>query len=53
MKQKISLFLGITNVGAAHSNLFLRFKTPIFTNLLISVLRVCSCTVGRGNGFAW
>ena len=36
MKRTVPFFLGIINVGAAHSELFLRFKTPIFTNLLTS-----------------
>ena len=35
MKQTVSLFLWIMNIGAAHSELFFRFKTLIFTNLLI------------------
>ena len=39
-KQTVPFFLGIINAGAPHSDLFLRFKTPIFTNLSTSVLRV-------------
>ena len=45
MKRTVPFFLGIIIVGAAHSELFLRFKTPI-TYLLISVIRVSSCAFG-------
>ena len=34
MKQTVEVFYGIINEGAVHSELFLRFKRPIFTNLL-------------------
>ena len=33
MKQTVPFFLIIVNVGAAHSELLLPFKTPMFTNL--------------------
>ena len=39
--------------GAGHSELFLRLKTPMSTNLLTSVFRVSSCTYGMENCFAW
>ena len=52
MKRTVAFFLEILNVGAAHSELFSRFKTPMFTNQLTSVFRVSSCTFGIGNGFA-
>ena len=48
MKRTVPFFLGIINVGTAHSELFLHFKIPISTNLLTSVLRVASCTFGIG-----
>ena len=52
MNPTVSFFFGVINVGAAHSELFLRFKTP--TNVyLTSVLRVSSYTYGIGNGSAW
>ena len=53
MKRSVPFFLEITNVGAAHSELFLHFKTYMFTNLLTSILRVSSCIFGIGNSFAW
>ena len=57
MKQTFPFFLGTIYVGAANSELFLRFKIPMFTNLLTSVFRVSSCTFGLckpiGHGFAW
>ena len=52
MKQTVQFFLGIINVRAIHSELFLHFKTPMHTYLLPSVFRVSSCTFGIGNGFA-
>ena len=53
MKQTVPFFLGILNVGTAHSELFLHFKTSMFTNLLNFVIRVSSCTFGMGNGLTW
>ena len=53
MKRTVPFFLGIINVGAAHSKSFLRFKIPIFTYLLTSIFRVSSCIFGIGNGFVW
>ena len=53
MKLKAPFFLGIINVGASHSELFLRFKSPVDTNLLTSVFRVSLCTFGIGNSLAW
>ena len=35
MKQIFPFSLGIINVDVTHSELFSRYKTPIFTNLLI------------------
>ena len=52
MKQAIPLFMGIINVGAGHSDLFLCFKISMFTNLFTSVFSVSSCTFGIGNSFA-
>ena len=43
MKQTIPLFLEIIKVGVAHLELFLRFNTPIFINLLNSFFKVCLC----------
>ena len=53
MKQTVPFLLGVINVGAAHSELFLYFETPLFTNLLISVFRVSSWIFGIENGLAW
>ena len=53
MKQIVPFFLGIINVGASHSKLFIGLKTPMLTNLLTSVYRVSSCIFGIGNGLAW
>ena len=53
MKQTVPMFLGIINVDAAHSESILRFKTPMFTNLLSSVLKVSSCTFGIENHLVW
>ena len=53
MKQTFPFFLGIINVDAAHLELSLCFKIPMFTNLSTSVFRVSSCTFGIGNGLAW
>ena len=50
MKQTVPSFLDIIHVGAGHSELFLRFKTPMFTNWLTSVLIVSSYTYEIGNG---
>ena len=47
MKQTVQFFLGIKNVGAAHSDLFLRFKAPILNNLLASIFRFSSCNFGK------
>ena len=33
MKRSVPFFLGIGNIGAAYSELFLHFKTPMLTNL--------------------
>ena len=38
MKQTVPLFLEIMKVGASHLDLFLRFNTSMFINLLTSVL---------------
>ena len=53
MNRTIPFFLGIINTGAAHLEIFLHFKIPMFTNPLTSVFRVSSCTFGFGNGLAW
>ena len=53
MKRTVPFFLGIINVGAAHSELFLYFKIPMLTNILSFGFRVSSRTFGIGNGFAW
>ena len=37
MKETVPFFLGITNIGAAYSESSLRFRAPMFTNLLNSV----------------
>ena len=49
MKQTGPFFLGIINVCKAQSELFLRFKAPMFTNLLIAFFRVSTCAFGIGN----
>ena len=53
MKQRFLFSLGIINVGAAHFELFSRFKPALLTNLLNSVLRASSYIFGIGNGLAW
>ena len=53
MKRTVPLYQGIKKVGAVHSELFLRFKTPMLTNLLTSVLLVSTFTFRIGNGLAW
>ena len=40
-------------VGATGLELFLQFNTPIFINMLTSVLRVSLWILGIGNGLAW
>ena len=40
MKQPIPFILGVINVGAAGSELFVRLKTTKFTYLLTSVFRI-------------
>ena len=37
MKQIVPFFLGIKNLGAAHLELCLLFKTAVFTNILTSI----------------
>ena len=39
MKKIVPYFLGIMNEGAAHLEVFLRFKISIFINLFTSVFR--------------
>jgi len=55
LKSEINLtvpfFLGIIKVGAAHLLFLIFFKTPIFTNLSTSFLRVGSCIRGIGESF--
>ena len=53
MKQKLQFSLGIINIGAAQSELFLCWKTPLFTKLLTSYLGFTLCTFGIGNSLAW
>ena len=53
MKQTVPFFWGITNLEASNLELFSRFTTAIFINLLTSVLRVSSCILGIGKGLAW
>ena len=53
MKQTVSFLWGIINVGAAHSELIVRFKTLMIINVIASIFRVSSCTFGIGNGLAW
>ena len=48
MKRTAPFVLGIIKVGAAHLELFLRFDTPIFINLLNSEFRASSCILGIG-----
>ena len=43
LKRTVPFFLGIIKVGAARLELFLRFNTPIFINLLTSIFRVSLC----------
>ena len=52
MKRTVPFLLVIIKVGAAHLELFLRFNTPMFINLLTSVFRVSSCILGIGKGLA-
>ena len=35
MKRTVPFFIGIINVDAPHSQLFLRFETPILTNIFL------------------
>ena len=53
MKQTVPFLLGVINVGTTHSELFLRFNTPMFAHLLTSILRVSSCIFGIGNGLSF
>ena len=53
MKQIVLFILKIIIVGAAYFELFSRFKTSMYTNLLTSVLRVSSCAFGMGNDLVW
>ena len=46
MKRAVPSFLRIIKVEAAHLELFLRFNTPMFVYLLISVFRASSCILG-------
>ena len=53
IKWTVAFFLGIMKDGAAHSELLLRFNTPIIINLLTSVFIVSSCILGIGKGLVW
>ena len=46
-------FLGITHVGAPHSESFTFVSTHISTSCWTSALSLASCMCGIGNGFAW
>ena len=46
-------FLGITQVGAPHSESFTFVRTPMSTSHSTSALSLASCMWGIGNGFAW
>ena len=48
MKRTVLYFLGMIKVGASHLDLFLRFDTTIFINVVTSVLRVSLCILGIG-----
>ena len=52
IKRTVPFFFGIINVGAAHSELFIRFKTPILTSRSTSFFKVSSCIRGIGKGLA-
>ena len=52
MKRTVPFFLGIIKVGAAHSERLTHLRTPIFTSLSTSFLKVPSCTLGIGKGLA-
>ena len=51
-ERTLPFFIRIINTGDAHSELLLLFQTPMFTNLLASVLRDSTCNFGIGNGSA-
>ena len=53
MKLTVPFYFGIIKVEAAHLDLFLRFNTPMYINLLTSVFRVSSCILGNGIGLVW
>ncbi len=53
MVRTVISFLGIMNVGAAHSDDDCFFSTPIDTNLLISFIRVALCICAIGYGLPW
>ena len=52
MNRMVPSFLGMINVGQAHSLRFTRFRTPTFTSLASSTLSVASWIFGMGNGLA-
>ena len=52
IKRAVPFFLGIMNVGAAHSELSIRFNITISYKRYTSYFSVPSCTRGIGKGFA-
>ena len=53
MKRTVPFCSVIIKVGAAHLELFLRYKIPMFIIRLTSVLKVSSCILGIGNDLVW